>query len=74
VEGCDFGTAIYPMHYPFTDADFDARIQAIETEATALWKWSNEIDDNEQSAAELGIDPPDFYFEFSHLSPEGRSA
>jgi hypothetical protein len=42
VEGCDFGTAIYPLKYTFTDADYEARIAAIEAESDALWHWANE--------------------------------
>lgn len=38
VEGCDFGTAIYPLKYPFEEDAFDERIKAIEAEADALWE------------------------------------
>jgi hypothetical protein len=68
VEGCDFGTAIYPLNYPFTDVDYWERIAAIEAEASALWDWANEGD------AEKGLDAPDVDRDFLHLNPEGRSS
>ena len=70
VEGCDFGTAVYPLRYAdgFTHADIQARIDAIEAEADALWKWANEGD------AENGLDAPDIDADYQHLGPEGRSS
>jgi DNA-directed RNA polymerase subunit RPC12/RpoP len=43
VEGADFGTVTYRLEYPFTADDWNAREEAIEKEAEALWVWSNEI-------------------------------
>jgi hypothetical protein len=74
VEGCDFGTATYPLTYPFTSDDFDARIKAIEAEADALWKWANESDESGETPIDQGIDAPDVDFDYRHLGPEGRSA
>ena len=75
VEGADFGTAIYPLRYAdkFTAADIQVRINAIEAEADAIWKWANEVVDGE-TAAEHGVDPPDVDFDYRHLSPSGRSS
>lgn len=84
VEGCDFGTATYPLNYAngFTDADIQARIDAIEAEADALWNWANRRCDKQgrvrrngcTTEAELGLDAPDVDFEYRHLDPEGRSS
>ncbi len=75
VEGCSFGTAIYPLKYPFTDADYDARITAIEAEADALWDWANEgPPDTGMTWADIGQDAPDVDRDFLHLNPEGRSS
>jgi len=68
VEGCDFGTAIYPLKYPFTEQDYDARIKAVEAEASALWTWANEGD------ADTGVDAPDIDRDFAHLGQDGRSS
>ena len=68
VEGLDFGTAVYPLDYAdnFTAADIQARIDAIEKEASALWDWANVPRDklgrrhrNGKTDAERGIDAPD---------------
>ncbi len=80
VEGCDFGTAIYPLYYAdnFTSADIQARINAIEAEATAIWDWANVPRDRlgrrhryGKTLAEQGCDAPDT--EFPDLNPCGRS-
>ncbi len=65
VEGADIGTATYRLAYPFTQADYAARIDAVEKEADALWKWANEQD--------CEGDAPDVDRDFQHLNPEGRS-
>lgn len=69
VEGCDFGTAVYPLKYPFTEKDFDDRMEAIEKEAEALWEWANA----EEGGASDGAEAPDVSTEFEHLGPNGRS-
>jgi hypothetical protein len=48
VEGADFGTAIYPLKYPFATEDYGARIKAIEEEADQIWKWANERPEEEE--------------------------
>jgi len=73
VEGCDFGTATYKLTYPFEPGDYDARIEAIEKEASATWEWANVERDNGQTDAEMGIDAPDVGFEYSHWA-DGRSS
>ena len=70
VEGADFGTAVYPLKYPFTPEDYAARIAAIEAEADAIWKWANEVDATGQTPAEQGLDAPDVWFDYRHLNPE----
>lgn len=77
VEGCDFGTATYPLYYSdkFTEKDIQDRIDAIEAEADALWEWANSPCDNEgnpsedgcTTLAELGVDAPDVAAEYRHL-------
>lgn len=64
VEGCDFDTATYTLYYEdnFTSADIQARIDAIEAEASALWKWVNEQDGE--------WDAPDVAFDYRHLNPD----
>jgi hypothetical protein len=42
VEGCEFGTVIYKLEYPFTHLDFYGLLEEVEKEAEALWKWANE--------------------------------
>lgn len=84
VEGCDFGTAIYPLDYAdnFTFADIQDRIDAIEAEAEAIWEWCNRPCDKNgkwrkngsTTLAELGCDAPDVDFEYRHLNPDGRSS
>lgn len=78
VEGADFGTATYPLSYEdgFTHGDIQDRIDAIEAEADAIWKWANEPagEDTDETLMELGCDAPDVDFEYRHLNPDGRSA
>ncbi len=84
VEGCNSGTAIYPLRYAdkFTSADIQARIDAIEAEAEAIWGWANRPCDKKgrwrkngsTTQADLGIDAPDVYFDYQHLGPDGRSS
>lgn len=64
VEGADFGTWIYPLKYPFTKDDYNARIAAIEEEADLIWDWANK-DENE------GLDAPDFTAPYD---TDGRSS
>ena len=65
VEGCSFGTATYSLRYPFHPRDYEARIKAIEAEASALWNWANSDDET---------DAPDVDYEYRHLGPDGRSS
>ena len=81
VEGCNFGTATYPLRYAegFTGKDIDDRLQAVEKEAAALWKWANEGPEKQDEAdwkswAETGLDAPDIDQEYRHLNPDGRSS
>src|SRR5262245_36388436 len=75
VEGCNFGTATYPLRYEnnFTDKDIQDRIDAIEKEATALWDWANVLRDRNgrrhrygKTMAELGCDAPDISLDYDH--------
>lgn len=81
VEGADFGTATYALSYPFTGADVDVRIKAIEAEASAIWEWANVLKDRTgrknwrgKTDAERGVDAPDVDYEYAGLNPSGRSA
>ena len=49
VEGCDFGTVIYTLNYAdnFNSKDIQDRIDAVESEADALWIWANAMNDGE---------------------------
>lgn len=76
VEGCDFGTATYPLRYAnnFTGADIQARIDAVEREADALWHWCNTETYEGMTNAEQGIDAPDIDFEYRHFEQGERSS
>ena len=81
VEGCDFGTATYPLHYPFKSADLQARIDAVEKEAGALWDWANVLRDkngrkhmNGKTWAERGLDAPDVDRDYAHFEQGERSS
>lgn len=67
VEGCDHGTEVYTLVYPFTTHDVNDRINAIEVEADAIWKWANVPDANDETPAEQGLDFPDVAFDYQHL-------
>jgi hypothetical protein len=82
VEGCDFGTATYPLHYRdnFTAADIQVRIDAIEREAKAIWDWANVLRDvtgrrnpNGKTDAERGCDAPDISCEYGNFEQGERS-
>ena len=65
VEGCDFGTATYPLSYNgLTSKDIQDRIDAVEDEADALWKWANEADDDGMTQMDHGVDAPDVSYEY----------
>lgn len=77
VEGCDFGTVIYTLNYAdnFNSKDIQDRIDAVESEADALWIWANAMNDGEEDTqAELGVDAPDISYEFRHYENDGRSS
>lgn len=73
VEGSDTGTQTYTLRYAdnFTSADIQARIDAIEAEADAVWKWANEVDPvTDKTAADEGFDCPDVWRDYRHLNPD----
>lgn len=78
VEGCDFGTNVYLLRWGngFKAEDIQARIDEIEREAEALWKWCNEPMDAEdpegQTAMDAGCDAPDGFGQ--DFEVVGRSA
>ena len=84
VEGCDFGTATYPLYYSdaFTSADIQARIDAVEKEASDIWDWANRRCDKNgkwrrngsTTMAKLGCDAPDVDLDFRMFEQGGRSA
>ena len=84
VEGLEFGTATYPLHYAdgFTDADIEARIDAVEREADALWDWANRPCDKKgrwrkngsTTQADLGLDAPDTNEDYRMFEQDGRSS
>jgi hypothetical protein len=74
VEGCDFGTSIYPLKYPFSDVSYYARIAAVEHDADETFKWANDTDDDDQTAADRGEDAPDVSFDYEHLGQDGCSS
>jgi len=67
VEGCDFGTATYPLRYAnnFSCADIQARIDAVEKEAKDIWEWVH------VHGAEG--DAPDTSYEFGNFEQGDRS-
>jgi hypothetical protein len=82
VEGCDFGTITYPLHYAddFTSKDIQDRIDAVEREAAAIWEWQNVPFDrrgrrhrNGKTLADQGQDCPDIHREYSHFEQGERS-
>jgi hypothetical protein len=74
VEGCDFGTSIYPLKYPFSDVSYYARLAAVEHDADETFKWSNDTDESDQTAADRGEDAPDTSFDYEHLGQDGCSS
>ena len=84
VEGCDFGTATYPLYYAdnFTSADIQARIDAVEKEASAIWEWANRRCDKQgrwrtngsMTHAEIGLDAPDVDYDYKSFEQGERSA
>ena len=52
VEGCDTGTASYPLKYPFTAADYEAAIEAVEEDADAIWMEYNGCDEGDSDEAD----------------------
>lgn len=83
VEGLDFGTMSYPLHYAngFTGADIQARINAVEAEADAFWDWANRPCDKKgrwrkngsTTQADLDIDPPDIHNDYRMFEQGMRS-
>lgn len=43
VEGSENGTETYMLQYPFTVAQYEACMQAIEKESSAIWDWANVV-------------------------------
>lgn len=83
VEGCDFGTATYPLRYEhdFTGEDIQARINAVEKEAEALWEWANVTYDKRwrrhrygKTMADWGADAPDVSDEYRAFEQGERSS
>ena len=83
VEGCDFGTMSYPLRYAdnFTDSDIQARTNAVEKEADAIWEWANILKDvngrrhcNGKTDAERGMDCPDVNVDFQQFEQGERSS
>lgn len=84
VEGLDFGTMTYPLYYAdnFTSADIQARIDAVEREAEALWEWGNRPCDKNgkwrrngsTTQANLGLDAPDIDCEYGMFEQGERSS
>lgn len=83
VEGCDFGTASYPLHYAdnFTSKNIQDRIDAVEKEAHGILEWANRPCDKNgrwrvngsTTMANLGVDAPDTSYDFSHFEQGERS-
>lgn len=76
VEGCDFGTAIYPLTYGtgFTGTDIQGRINAVEAEASDIWEWMNVVHEGDtETHAEMGIDCPDTSNNYA-FETNGRSS
>jgi hypothetical protein len=84
VEGCNFGTATYILNYAdnFTSDDMQARIDAIEKEASALWEWANRPCDKNgkwrkngaHTMADLGCDAPDIDCDYGMFEQGERSS
>lgn len=68
VEGSDFGTQIYTLKYPFTEERYSNCIEAIEKEASLVWKWANEVDETGETQQEQGVDFPDIGWDYRNLS------
>ena len=67
VEGCDFGSAVYPLKWADVNREsLYARIEAIENEVEALWDWANETDRE--------CDPPDVWRDYTRLGQDGFSS
>ena len=84
VEGLDFGTMTYPLHYAdnFTIKDIQDRVNAVEDEANDLWKWGNEACDKHgrkrrngaHTEASLGCEAPDTSCNYGMYEQGERSA
>lgn len=73
VEGSDASCQTYFLTWDKTNSEaFFERIEAIEKEADAIWKWANETREDVKTDAELGLDCPDVYFDYRHLTYDGR--
>jgi hypothetical protein len=69
VEGCDFGTIIYKLTYPFEAGTYDRCIQAIEAEASALWDWANEDHGEDDDGFAAVPEQPDVWMDYPDLEP-----
>jgi hypothetical protein len=74
VEGCEVGTMVYPLNYPFTADSYEIRMRAISAEADVMWRWANGEDDGGDTDQDRGIDMPDISTDYAHLGQAGRSA
>jgi hypothetical protein len=68
VEGCEEGCQNYFLTWRnVTEEAITERLDAIEKEADAIWKWANENREDGQTDAETGLDFPDVRFDYRHL-------
>lgn len=69
VEGSDVSRCEYPLPWDrITVEAITKRIDAIEKEADAIWKWANEEREDGKTDADSGLDCPDVGWEYRHLN------
>ena len=57
VEGCDHGTGIYGVNYPFEIDDFWKALESVEKEAEEIWNDTHGCEDCGEENPETGYTP-----------------
>jgi len=68
IEGSDSETSYYDLYYPFTKEDWDQVIEAVESEADALWHEANDTFKPGDTVRVVKSNYPEFEFLVGHLA------